>query len=126
MDRLDKVTDMRIDKLKRKMEKEKQTKKKLSKERKNLLKKKKGSKPKDIILVKSIRDVPLTKSEVLAVQRVLMAYIKKNRFFKKEFNYDSKNPTDRYLMNEYKAVFKTYNKLSNNDENKPIYQIKLV
>jgi hypothetical protein len=127
MDRLDKATDVRIEKLKRKLEKQKETKIKNRAERKNLLKRKKyKEKAKEVIVIKSIMDVPITKSELIAIKHVLIQYIKKNPFFKNKFTYDKDDTTDRYHYNLYSNVFKAYNKLNDNDENKPIYQIKLV
>ena len=88
----------------------------------------KKSKPqivkKKVIILKCEREVYLSKNEIIAMKRILMDFIKRNKFFKKTV-YNKDDSTDRYLFNQYSDVFKAYNKIMGRDENCPIYQQKL-
>jgi len=136
MDKLELAQKKRLEKIKSQMAKkklaqEKNIEKKLI-EKKNIIIKEEikiKKKVKKVIVVKSELDVNLTKSELICIKHVLCQYIKDaHSKFRRQgsFYLNTTDKTEKYLYGIYSNVFKAYNKLSNKEENSPIFQTTLI
>lgn len=136
MDRFELAQQKRLAKFKaqmakKKLEQEKKIEERIIEKKKIVIKEeiKIKKRVKKVVVIKSELDVNLTKSEMICIKHVLCQYIKETHSkFRRggRFYLNSTDETEKYLYGIYSNVFTAYNKISNKEENSPIFQTTLI